>query len=346
MSKRLKPGHFYIVKSDSETLSYCLYVDLKGNVLGFEYSRWDEGYQVDSDAHFQLHENLIQRAQEIPAPNIVWVSFSMNPFSDTVTGPVFSLTLFTGDVPKKFWDQIYSLADLRLVLYKHDKVTLQGIGTFYKTSKGISCFSSKSSQGLHVLCRDFFQPELLLAEFGLTPEGVERFLSEGCFNSWKDMADNPGYYECNGTVIPVPPGAKYYFRDDRLIPCFMLDKKSGCYLYEEFSLLSPCNLMNYRKDMYVGIRVSLNGLMDSPRGTFVLSQTFRSCQSILGDRVFWTLDDLTEGLSEILDQGYRLELPGLRMTFTADDGGIQMHETDRTVWNAVPNIRNQFLAQK
>lgn len=214
MSEKLEPGHFYLVKSSGGTVSYCLYVDFKGKVLGFEYSSEDEGYEFDADANFQISEDLAMRAQEIPAPQIVWVNSRMNPFSDKIKGIVFSLTLFTGDVPNKFWHKIYSLADVQWLLqHKHYEITLQGIGTFQITSKGASCFSSNFSEGLHVLCRDFFQPEWLLPEFGITSEGVERFLKEGWFRSWKELTVNPGYYECNGTIIPIPSDPKSYLNE-------------------------------------------------------------------------------------------------------------------------------------
>ena len=266
MSEKLEPGHFYLVKSSSGAVSYCLYIDFKGKVLGFEYCSEDEGYEFDADANFRISEDLAMRAQEIPAPQIVWVNSRMNSFSDRVTGVVYSLTLFTGDVPNKFWDRIYSLADVQWRLqHKHYEITLQGIGTFQMTSKGASCFSSNLSEGLNVLCRDFFQPEELLPEFGITSEGVERFLKEGWFRSWKELTANPGYYECNGTIIPIPSDPKSYL-NDMLLPCFRFDDESGCYVYDKITFLSPCNLLEYRKEMYVGIQVTLNGISGLPRG--------------------------------------------------------------------------------
>lgn len=346
MSEKLEPGHFYLVKSSSGAVSYCLYIDFKGKVLGFEYSSEDEGYEFDADANFRISEDLAMRAQEIPAPQIVWVNSRMNPFSDKIKGIVFSLTLFTGDVPNKFWDRIYSLADVQWRLqHKHYEITLQGIGTFQMTSKGASCFSSNFSEGLHVLCQDFFQPEWLLPEFGITSDGVERFLKEGWFRSWKELTVNPGYYECNGTIIPIPSEPKSYL-NDMLLPCFRFDDESGCYVYDKITFLSPCNLLEYRKDMYVGIQVTLNGISGLPRGSFVLSQTFRSCQSISEDKVFWTLDDLLEELNDILGKDSQLDLPGLQITFAAEDGRVHMQSFNKTFWDDTPWIRDTFLAQR
>lgn len=345
MSERLEPGHFYHVNSPGGTLSYCLYIDFRGNILGFEYSSWDGGYRFDSDAHFQISEDLVMRAREIPAPQIVWISSPDNPYVDSELGIVFALTLFTRNVPNKFWDRIYTLADVRLFLHKHDEITLQGIGTFRKTSKGSSCFSSNFSEGLYVLCQDFFQPKWLLGEFGITSEGVERFLYEGRFSSWGDLKTNPGYYECNGVIIPIPSDPKLYL-NDMLLPRFKLDEESGCYVFDEFSFMSPCNLMDYQEEMYVGIQVSMNGSSGSPRGTFILSPTFRSCYSISGNRVFWTLDDLLDGLDDILDKDYQLEVSGLLMTFIADEGRIHIQSHYGTIWDDVPMIKATFLAQK
>ena len=82
MREKLEPGHFYLVKSSSGAVSYCLYVDFKGKVLGFEYCSEDEGYEFDADyAYPQLRKDFISRAQEIPAPQIVWVNSRMNSFS-------------------------------------------------------------------------------------------------------------------------------------------------------------------------------------------------------------------------------------------------------------------------
>lgn len=345
MDKKLERGHFYIVNSPGGILSYCLYVDFRGNILGFEYSSWDGGYRFNSDAHFQINEDLVMRAQEIPAPQIVWISSPDNLFVDSELGLVFTMTLFTRNVPKKFWDRIYSLADVRLFLHRHDKVTLQGIGTFLRTSKGTSCFSSTFSEGLHVLCQDFFKPEWLLAEFGLTSKGVERFITTGRFSSWEDLKSNPGYYECNGVVIPIPSNPKYHLHN-MLLPRFKLDEESGCYVFDEFSLMSPCNLLDYRKEMYVGIQVPLNRVSGSIGGTFVLSPTFRSCYSISGDRVFWTLDDLLEGLEDILDKDCRLEVSGLRRIFIIDEGRIHIQSHYGTIWDDVPMIKAKFLAQE
>ena len=102
MSEKLEPGHFYLVKSSSGTVSYCLYIDFKGKVLGFEYSSEDEGYEFDADANFRISEDLAMRAQEIPAPQIVWVNSSQNLITDNSSGSVFSLMLFPSGVPEKF----------------------------------------------------------------------------------------------------------------------------------------------------------------------------------------------------------------------------------------------------
>lgn len=347
MSETLERGHFYHVNSPGGTLSYCLYVDFRGNTLRFECSFGDGGYRFDSDSYyFKTSEDLIRRAREIPAPQIAWIKSYTNQFTDRdPDGPVFSLTLFPGGIPNRFFNRICSLADVRLFLHMHDTVTLQGIGTFLRTSKGTSCFSGTFSEGLHVLCQDFFQPEGLLAEFGLTPKGVESFITTGRFSSWEDWKMNPGYYECNGVVIPIPSDPKYHLHN-MLLPRFKIDEESGCYVFDEFSFMSPCNLMNYQEEMYVGIQVSMNGSSGSPRGTFILSPTFRSCQSISGDRVFWTLDDLLEGIDDIMDTNSRLEVSGLLMTCITDDGRIHMQSHYGTIWEDVPMIKATFLAQK
>lgn len=338
MSERLESGHFYIVKNDSGTPLYCLYIKSDGNPLAFRYFPDDKRYELDREAHFQITEDFIREAQEISAPQTVWVGPKNAPV-------IFLMALFTEDVPNKSLDYIYSLADVRELLREHDEVLLEGIGIFERTSKGLSCFSNVYIEGLNALCQDFFQPEWLLTEFGLTSKGVQRFLKEGRFLSREDLESNHSYYGRNGIIIPIPSGSSYYSKV-MFLPFFKFDEESGCYIHKIFSIMSPCNFLEYQEEMYVGIRVSWDESSGQLTGTFVLSQTFRSCQSISGDRVFWTWDELQEGIDDILDKDSQLEVPGLRRIFIAKNGRIHMQTHYWTIWEDVPEIRAKFLAQR
>ena len=57
-------------------------------------------------------------------------------------------------------------------------------------------------------------------------------------------------------------------------------------------------------------------------------------------------DDLLEEINDILGKDSQLDLPGLQMTFAAEDGRVHMQSFDRTFWDDTPWIRDTFLAQR
>lgn len=118
MDRILEPGHFYLTGSSDGKISYCLYLDFKRDIVRFVYFPFDQGYGIESGSRLYISEELISEAQEIPAPQIVWVNSSQNLITDHSSGSVFSLMLFPSGVPEKFEDRIHSLEDVqRLVNY-------------------------------------------------------------------------------------------------------------------------------------------------------------------------------------------------------------------------------------
>ena len=253
MSERLEPGHFYLTGSSDDKIAYCLFMDFKGDIVRFVHFPFDGGYGIESGSCLYFSEEL-REAQEIPTPQIVWVYSLQNLITDNSSGSVFSLMLFPSGVPEKFKETIYSLEDVQRLLENRNRISLQGIGTFVKTSKGVSCFTDGFSEKLCGLCWNFFRPYGLLAEFGLTPEGVERFLKEGQFGSWEDTEYKPGFYEFHGVITYLPKYPQYIVTQ-LYLPRFILDDESGCYIYDNLSPASPCNLMDYRTEMHIGVRL-------------------------------------------------------------------------------------------
>ena len=342
MSKRLRPGHFYLTGIPANQKVYCLYMGFQGSILLFEYFILDEGYSFKSVVYDKDIEDLILAAQEIPTPQIAWVQSQYSLFSDLLSGSVFTLMLFPSGVPEKFRYVIYSLEDVQRVMKKYNKITLEGIGTVVKTSKGLSCFGYSYLKEVHVLCRDFFHPFSLLAEFGLTLEGMERFLSEGKFSSWEGTDYKPGFYGFHG-VVSYLPRCPQYNSNKLYVPRFILDDELGCYTYDGFSPSSPCNLMNPMKEMYVGVRLCLDRIPNSCRGMLILSETFGSHKELMGDKVIWTEEELMENIDDLLHQNYTVEIPSFQMKFTVEDGRSHMQPTNDFV--SIPEMRTMFLKQ-
>ena len=343
MDKRLKPGHFYIVGSKPEGTACCLYIDFKGNILRFKYFLFDEGYEFESMEYY-ISEDLIKEAQEIPTPQIAWIHSQYSLFSDQLSGSIFTLTIFPNGVPEKFKERICSLEDVQRLMEKYKGIIVEGIGTFIKTSKGLSCFGYHRKE-LYVLCRDFFQPKWLLAEFGFTLEGMERFLSEGRFSSWEDTEYKPGFYEFHGVVTYLPKHPQY-IGNKLHVPRFILDDESGCYIYDGFSPSTPCNLMNYMTEMYVGVRLCQDVVPNSCRGLLILSEVFGSCKELTGDKVIWTEEDLMENIDDLLGEDYELEIPCFGMRFASKDRRIQMPPISMRGQVGIPEMRALFLMQK
>lgn len=344
MSERLEPGHFYLTGSSDGKISYCLFMDFKGDIVRFVYFPFDGGYGIESGSRIYISEELLREAREIPAPQIVWVYSSQNLITDNSSRSVFSLMLFPSGVPEKFEDRIYSLEDVQRVLENRNRISLQGIGTFRKTSKGISCSTDSFSEKLCGLCWNFFRPYGLLAEFGLTPEGVGRFLKEGQFGSWEDTEYKPGFYEFHGIVTYLPRHPQRIITQ-LYLPRFILDDESGCYIYDNISPASPCNLMNYMTEMHIGVRLCPYVISNSCRGMLILSETFGSCEELMGDKVIWTEEDLMENINDLLHQNYNVEIPSFRMRFFAEEGKVHMQSAYMTDWVSIPEMRTMFLKQ-
>ena len=344
MSERLEPGHFYLTGSSDDKIAYCLFMDFKGDIVRFVHFPFDGGYGIESGSCLYFSEEL-REAQEIPTPQIVWVYSLQNLITDNSSGSVFSLMLFPSGVPEKFKETIYSLEDVQRLLENRNRISLQGIGTFVKTSKGVSCFTDGFSEKLCGLCWNFFRPYGLLAEFGLTPEGVERFLKEGQFGSWEDTEYKPGFYEFHGVITYLPKYPQYIVTQ-LYLPRFILDDESGCYVYDNLSPASPCNLMNYMTEMHIGVRLCPYVISNSCRGMLILSETFGSCEELMGDKVIWTEEDLMGDIDDLLHQNYKVEIPSFRMQFFAKEGKAHIQSAQMTDWISIPEMRDMFLRQK
>ena len=343
MDRGLEPGHFYLTGSPDDKTSYCLFMDFKGDIVRFVHFPFDGGYGIESGSCLYFSEEL-REAREIPAPQIVWVNSSQNLITDNSSGSVFSLMLFPSGVPEKFKDRIYSLEDVQRLLENRNRISMQGIGTFMKTSKGVSCSTDGFSEKLCGLCRDFFHPFSLLAEFGLTPEGVERFLKEGQFGSWEDTEYKPGFYEFHGIITYLPKYPQYIITQVYL-PRFILDEESGCYVYDNISPASPCNLMNYVTEMNIGVRLCPYVISNTCRGMLILSETFGSCEELMGDKVIWTEEDLMGSIDDLINENYNVEIPSFQMRFFAEEGKVHMQSAQMTDWLSIPEIRTMFLKQ-
>ena len=344
MDRRLEPGHFYLTGSSDGKISYCLYMDYKEEIVRFVYFPFDKGYGIESGSRLYISDDLIEEAREIPAPQIVWVNSSQNLITDHSSGSVFSLMLFPSGVPEKFEDRIYSLEDVQRLLENRNRISVQGIGTFLKTSKGVSCSTDGFSEKLCGLCWNFFKPYGLLAEFGLTPEGVGRFLREGQFGSWEDTEYKPGFYEFHGIITYLPEHPQRIITQ-LYLPRFILDEESGCYVYDNISPASPCNLMNYMTEMHIGVRLCPYVISNSCRGMLILSETFGSCEELMGDKVVWTEEDLMGNIDDLLHQDYTVEIPSFRMRFFAAEGKVHMQSAYMTDWVSIPEMRTMFLKQ-
>lgn len=345
MDNRLEPGHFYIVGSKPDGTACCLYIDFEGNVLKFKYFSLDEGYGFESLIYGHIPEDLIREAQEISTPQIAWIQSRYSLFSNQLSGSVFSLMLFPFDVPETFKERIRSLEDVQQVMKNYNKIILEGIGTIIKTSKGLSCFGYSYLKELHVLCRDFFHPYSLLAEFGLTLEGMGRFLYEGKFSSWEDTEYKPGFYEFNGVVTYLPKHLQYV-GNKLYVPRFVLDDESGCYIFDGFSPSSPCNLVNPVTEMYIGIKLCQDVAPNSYRGLLILSEVFESRKEFMGDKVIWTEEDLMENIDDLLSKNFELEIPCFEMKFASKEGRIQMPPISMRGQVGIPEMGILFLGQK
>ena len=343
MDRGLEPGHFYLTGSPDDKTSYCLFMDFKGDIVRFVYFPFDKGYGIESGSCLYFSEEL-REAQEIPAPQIVWVNSSQNLITDNLSGSVFSLMLFPSGVPEKFKEGVYFLEDVQRLLENHTRISLQGIGTFMKTSKGISCSTDGFAEKLCGLCWNFFRPYGLLAEFGLTPEGVERFLKEGQFGSWEDTEYKPGFYEFHGIITYLPKHPQYIITQ-LYLPRFILNEESGCYIYDNISPASPCNLMNYVTEMNIGVRLCPYVISNTCRGMLILSETFGSCEELMGDKVIWTEEDLMGSIDDLINENYNVEIPSFQMRFFAEEGKVHMQSAQMTDWLSIPEIRTMFLKQ-
>ena len=343
MDRGLEPGHFYLTRSSDDKTSYCLFMDFKGDIVRFVYFPFDKGYGIESGSCLYFSEEL-REAREIRAPQIGWVNSSQNLITDNLSGSVFSLMLFPSGVPEKFKDRIYSLEDVQRLLENRNRISLQGIGTFMKTSKGVSCSTDGFSEKLCGLCWNFFRPYGLLAEFGLTSEGVERFLKEGQFGSWEDTEYKPGFYEFHGIITYLPKHPQYIITQ-LYLPRFIWNEESGCYVYDNISPASPCNLMNYVTEMNIGVRLCQYVISNLCRGMLILSETFGSCEELMGDKVIWTEEDLMGSIDDLINENYNVEIPSFQMRFFAEEGKVHMQSAQMTDWLSIPEIRTMFLKQ-
>lgn len=341
------PGCFYIVKASDTPRQYCLYANSWDDGLMF-HDAYVQGVYTYNHMQFSIFssEHVDIDIQEIDAPQVMWIK--SNPNQEYLTsyssGSDFSMVLCTRDVTGEFKEAICSLADVKDLLEDYDWIYLKGVGTFQMTARGMSCSNSIHYRELRPLCRTLFQPKDLLADFGLTPEGVEMFLKEGKFNSWENMKDKPGFYECHG-VIRYLPSLPDNLLKDAFLPCFLLDAESECYLETGSSYSGPCSLMDYVPEIYVGLKVPWNASTKMARGAFILSRTFRSCTDIEGDRVFWTSEELLEWFDDLPDIDPDLILLNMSMEIIKENGKVHLLNIGK-VWGAYLDMRTLFLAQE
>lgn len=341
-----KPGCFYIVKASDTPKQYCLYANSRDDGLMFLESQV-QGVYVYDYMWFSIFSSRHADTdiQEIDAPQVMWISPLLNPgyFTSYSSDSDFYMALCTRDVTGEFKEAICSLADVKDLLEDYDWIQLKGVGTFQITARGMSCSNSIYSGELRSLCRTLFQPKDLLADFGLTPEGVEMFLKEGRFNSWENMKDKPGFYECNGVIRYLPSLPENHLKN-AFIPFFLFDAESGCYTEWEFSSSGPCNLMDYVPEIYVGLKISWTASIQMARGAYILSRTFRSCTDIAGDRVFWTLGELLEWFDDLPGKYPYMNLLHMQMEIRKENGKVHMVDTGKTR-KAYLDMRTLFLAQ-
>lgn len=341
-----KPGCFYIVKASDTPKQYCLYANSRDDGLMFLESQVQGVYVYDYmwfSIFSSRHVNT--DIQEIDAPQVMWISPCLNPgyFTSYSSDSDFYMVLCTRDVTGEVKEVICSLADVKDLLDDYDWIYLKGMGAFQMTARGMSCYNSIYNREMRPLCRTLFQPKDLLADFGLTSDGVEMFLKEGKFNSWENMKDKPGFYECHG-VIRYLPSLPDNLLEDAFLPCFLLDAESGCYLEKDFSSSGPCSLMDYIPEMYVGLKVSWSASTKTARGTYILSRTFRSCMDIEGDRVFWTSGELLEWFDDLPDTDFDMILLNMQMEIRKENGKVHLLDIGKPR-KAYLDMRTLFLAQ-
>ena len=97
--------------------------------------------------------------------------------------------------------------------------------------------------------------------------------------------------------------------------------------------------------MYIGVRLCPYVISNTCRGMLILSETFGSCEELMGDKVIWTEEDLLGNIDDLINENYNVEIPSFQMRFFAEEGKVHMQSTQMTDWLSIPEIRTMFLKQ-
>ena len=86
---------------------------------------------------------------------------------------------------------------------------------------------------------------------------------------------------------------------EQLIP--YLKERAFLINHDNISPASPCNLMNYVTEMHIGVRLCPYVISNTCRGMLILSETFGSCEELMGDKVIWTEEDLMGSIDDLVN---------------------------------------------